>query len=298
MIKPNLFIAGFAKCGTSSLHSMLSQHENIYVGIKKEPQFYTRNFLYKNRFRFFEKNYGTPPPKIEYVLDSSTAYSVSPKAIERIKKDSPDAKFIIICRDPFERIISHYNWMVSLNLVEESFKNEIEQNGKQKFNPKFHFDGNFKTYIEASKYGLYIEKIIEAFGKERVLVLKFEHVFNKWETQQELIAQFLGLSNFDTISLDHKNKTKETRNENYSNGVFSNLKKILNIFRSEISYLLGRRYRSQKIKNPIKQTVRVEDVDLSFLIKYLEHDIKKFQELGYNLNGWDTTKKYFLKEQI
>src|SRR5688572_32259706 len=40
-ILPNLLIAGSAKCGTSSLHSYLAQHPEIFMSRKKEPRFIT-----------------------------------------------------------------------------------------------------------------------------------------------------------------------------------------------------------------------------------------------------------------
>lgn len=293
MIKPNLFIPGFAKCGTSSLHSMLSQHEEIHVGKTKEPHFYTREYSFCKRYKIFKECYGEPQGNCKYILDSSTGYSVFPKAIERIKKDSPEAKFIILCRDPLERVISHYNWMSSLGFVELSFKEEIEKNGLSNYDPKFHYKGNFKTYIEASKYGRYIKNITESFGKENVLVLKFERLFNEWESERSKIAQFLALSNFKTIDKDHKNKTKKVRKEEgLSTTQEHKLKRVAYFFKNELNYLLGRRHKTQKINNPINNYVNKEEVDLSFLLKYLKDDIRGFQEMGYNIDGWETTKKY------
>lgn len=289
MVKPNLFIPGFAKCGTSSLHAMLSQHEEIYSDIRKEPHFYTHDYKYRKREKLFDESFRLQKNKVKYILDSSTGYSVYPKAIKRIYSDTPEAKFIILCRDPFERVVSHYNWMSSLKLVEKPFFAEVTENGTKKYNPKFHFHGNYKTYIEASKYGTYIENIFDIFGEENVLVLKFEYVFNDWANQKYLIADFLNLQNFGNIEKDHKNRTKSDTGKSEplfnNNGIFIQLKR-------EIGYLLGLKYRPQIIKNPKNYYVKKDEIDLSFLLNYLEKDIKKFQELGFTLDGWETTKKY------
>ena len=34
---PNLFVVGFPKCGTTSLYSVLSQHDSIQMSTVKEP---------------------------------------------------------------------------------------------------------------------------------------------------------------------------------------------------------------------------------------------------------------------
>ncbi len=295
--KPNLFIAGFPKCGTSSLHAMLSQHSQIHVGINKEPQIYAKNHLYKHRDLFINKIFGVPEQNKKYVLDSSTAYSVYPKAIERIKRDTPNAKFIVICRDPFERVVSHYNWMVSLNLVKEPFKDEILKNGLGMHDPSLHYNGNYKTYIEASKYGKYLKKIISEFGLEKVLVLKFEQLFDDWDNQRNIIAQFLGLNNFATIAADHKNKTsRNVSKKESSTSLLEYFNKLKSLIRLEVSYFLGRRHRSQKIKNPIKKNIKLVETDLSFLVEYLEEDIQLFQELGYELDGWETANELLKKK--
>ena len=38
--KVNLFLAGAAKCGTTTLHHMLSWHPDIFAGPLKEPHFF------------------------------------------------------------------------------------------------------------------------------------------------------------------------------------------------------------------------------------------------------------------
>ena len=44
---PNLLIAGFPKCGTTSLHHYLSEHPQIYMPKQKELHFFTHKILSK-----------------------------------------------------------------------------------------------------------------------------------------------------------------------------------------------------------------------------------------------------------
>ena len=47
MKKPNFIIAGFPKCGTTSLHYYLEEHPEIYMPTQKELHFFTCNILSK-----------------------------------------------------------------------------------------------------------------------------------------------------------------------------------------------------------------------------------------------------------
>lgn len=295
MLKPNLFIPGFAKCGTSSLHAMLTQHSEINGGYIKEPHTYSRSYIYNKRFahrgsKTFESIYGDGEYK--YIIDSSTDYSVYPLALERIKGDTPEAKFIVMCRDPLDRIISHYNWMVSLNFVQENFCNEIAKNSLKVYDPADHFEGTYKLYLEGSKYGKYIKILFELFGRDAILVLKYEEVFKNWEVMRLKIAEFLGLDGLEKIKSIHTNKTN--KNNSFMGSTHSLVKRIKNT-RKNIRYKKEIGAKSKKILIPHKNYIDKEKVDLSFVIEYIYEDICEFIKLGYNLDGWDTTKDYLSK---
>lgn len=287
--KPNLFIPGFPKSGTSSLHSMLCQHPEIYGGKHKEPHTYSFNNRYKNRFSIFKEQYSNLASK--FILDSSTTYMVSGYAVERILEDTPDAKFIIIARDPIDRIVSHYNWLTSLNLVNLPFDQEIKKYGKEKFDYRFHYHGNFKAYIEFSKYGEQLTRLIEVAGREAILFLEYEAVFSNWSAHQEKLFSFLDIEPHEVRTLQ-KNKTSKdidserpTRTSNLS-GLRLLKYKIQKHARRHIRRLNGLPT-SKKIKNPINKPVTRKDVE-PIVLPQLLPDIEKFVKLEYPTKFWPT----------
>ena len=205
MKKPNLFIPGFAKSGTSSLHSMLLQHPEISGGISKEPHTYSWDFLYKKRFSFFKEAYENCNSK--FILESSTSYLPSKYAIERIIKDTPEARFIVIARDPIDRIVSHYNWLSKKGLVNKKFREEILAHAGEKFNYKIHYAGNFKAYLDFSKYGEQLQQLHAAVPQDQILFLTFEEVFKNWERVFPRIGKFIDL-NLSAIEIKKENTTK------------------------------------------------------------------------------------------
>ncbi len=112
--RPNLFVVGAPRCGTTALHDLLAQHPEIYMSPFKEPHFFNGDI---NR-RFVEYQGQTNDPltwDLEPYLrlfaraeaesvrgESSVYYLFSPEAVERIHAFNPDAKIVIMLRDPHE----------------------------------------------------------------------------------------------------------------------------------------------------------------------------------------------------
>ena len=97
-IKPNLFIPGAGKSGSSSLHNYLKLHPDIYMSELKEPHFFSHDENYFSKTQT-EKYYELfkNGKKYKYRGESSTGYMVFPHVIDRIKMDKKKPKFIFKC---------------------------------------------------------------------------------------------------------------------------------------------------------------------------------------------------------
>jgi hypothetical protein len=142
---PNFFIVGAPKAGTTSLYFYLDQHPQIYMSPIKEPHYFAdeirvENFSAEMRSmpeastetlrRYLEgtareKFSGGPVTSwLDYqklfngvtsqiaVGEASTCYLWSPIAPKRIASAFPDAKIIMILRDPAERAFSQFRHML------------------------------------------------------------------------------------------------------------------------------------------------------------------------------------------
>lgn len=282
--RPNLFIPGAAKSGTSTLHSMLIKHNEISAWTIKEPHTYSWDVHYKKRWKSFRNRYNQLDT--QYILESSTSYLVSKYAIKRILKDTPEAKFIILLRDPVDRIISHYNWLTTLGLVNKCFKEEVTNEANKKFNYRVHYSGNYKNYIDFSLYGEQLEYLNSHVAKSQYLILTFEELTNNPNVALEKISSFLKLD-VTKIDLEKKNSAfDQSRNILQKDSL---LKRISNRMKMELRFFWGIP-RSRKIDNPIKEFVKRKDVE-DFLISFIEDDYRKLNNLGYNQSNWETSQK-------
>jgi hypothetical protein len=118
MIKPNLFIPGFSKAGTTALISYLSQHKDIFVPWRKEPHtlslvkelpswFRTRYKMGTLDYNSYIKLYSNAKDYL-YRVDGSTSYTFYSDNAYKIKEFNNDAKIIICIREQRPRLVSAY----------------------------------------------------------------------------------------------------------------------------------------------------------------------------------------------
>ena len=125
--KANLFIIGAQKCGTSTLFDNLVKHKNIYGGEVKEKNFFSHEDLFKNGLDYYHNMYPKLSlfdtlPNNSYFLDASPSYLSEKDVADKIFKYNPNAKFIVMMRNPVDRAFSAWNMYRQMNLLSEQRK--------------------------------------------------------------------------------------------------------------------------------------------------------------------------------
>ncbi len=132
--KPNLFIIGAQKCGTTSLHHYLAAHPEIFLSEPKEPGYFVPEIDYYPRDREWYLGLFEGASGHRYVGESSTHYTklpVYPGVVERIADFVDEApRFIYLMRDPIDRAVSHY-WHDIRKFhehrpIEEAFRERVD----------------------------------------------------------------------------------------------------------------------------------------------------------------------------
>lgn len=106
MRKPNFFIIGAPKCGTTSLASWLADHPNIFMSPVKEPNFFNTDMTDTRNpapsLAEYEALFARADRSHEAVGEASTWYLLSKAAVGNILAYAPEARFIVMLRDPVE----------------------------------------------------------------------------------------------------------------------------------------------------------------------------------------------------
>ena len=106
--KPNFFILGAGKSGTTSMHSYLRKHPEIFMPKYKEPTFFSKGFQkIKNPINYFELYDLVNTESV--IGEASHAYLSNPSTARVLKALFPEAKFLVILRNSADRGYSLYN---------------------------------------------------------------------------------------------------------------------------------------------------------------------------------------------
>lgn len=106
MRKPNLFILGAPKCGTTSLMDWLGQHPTIYASPYKEPHFFYSPYSPPLSLKEYASLFARVETSHEYLAEGSTWYLFSWIAVQRILEFNPEARFILCLRNSLEMLPS------------------------------------------------------------------------------------------------------------------------------------------------------------------------------------------------
>lgn len=208
---PHFIIAGVQKGGTTSLYAYLDQHPDMYLSRPKEVHFFDDQYekginYYRRHFPFESKKKQTG--------EASPYYIFHPHAPQRIKEHVPDAKIIVVFRNPIMRAYSHFHMQrragkEALETFEEAIAAEGErlkgERDKMISDPSYN-SIPYKRYSYAAR-GMYHEQavhLIKVFGKENVLFIKSENLLEAPKLELEKVYEFLGVPKTFPASLKKK----------------------------------------------------------------------------------------------
>jgi hypothetical protein len=176
--KPDFFIVGAAKSGTTSLYSYLIQHPTIFMPELKEPHFFGEWHPatgVKNLEEYLNL-FARVPEEIR-AGEATTAYLYSSSGAQEIKRFQPIAKIIMILRNPVDRAYSNYweqregKYWESREPVETlSFEEALEaepERIQQGWGYAFH-------YVACGHYAEQVARYLDVFGYDAVRVYLFE----------------------------------------------------------------------------------------------------------------------------
>lgn len=193
MRKPNLFIIGAAKCGTTSLHDFLAGRPDVFMSEPKEPGFFVPEMDYHPKDEDWYLSLFREAGDARIVGESSTHYSKLPLYAgvpPRIADYSPDARIIYLMRDPVERAISHY-WF-HIGKLEE--KRPILRALKER-----------TQYIHISDYAMQLDAYFREFDRRQILPVIFEELVREPAVVLKEILEFLGVGAGGPLELPESN---------------------------------------------------------------------------------------------
>jgi hypothetical protein len=159
VVLPNFLVMGAAKCGTTSLANHLRSHPDVFVPEKKELNFF--DVHWHNGLSWYEEWFADATGE-RAIGEASPAYMFIDGAAERAAQTVPDARIIVMLREPVARVHSHYWHRVREDVEHRSFDEMIDQ--------ELRGEGESWGYVGRSRYLPQLRRLDKLFGADSVQV--------------------------------------------------------------------------------------------------------------------------------
>lgn len=202
----DLFIAGVQKAGTTSLDAMLRQHPQLQGPAIKETHVFDDETWDWNEAPDLRLDAFYPDPKGDRLrFEATPVTSFWPPALARIRQYNPEARIVIILRDPIARAWSHWSMEKSRGLEPLSFSEAIRHGRNRLEAGPLGSEMRVFSYIERGLYLEQVQRVLSLFPAKQVLFLEFEALFCNPEASLNRIAGFAGIEPFKALRVERQN---------------------------------------------------------------------------------------------
>jgi len=285
-----------AKSGTTWLANMLDKHPDICISEPKEVSYFNSEMSSNERLRhknkqgpFINKNHTKPLSWYEkhflhcrpenIIGEFSPVYFYDPEAPTAIKEQFPNAKLIVVLRNPIDRAYSEY-WMFrnSFKIENRPFDEAIREKGTM--------------HIQKGLYYKQLTRYLKYFDRNQICVVFFDDIRKNPEEMLKKVYGFLGVDD----SFVPKNIRSKS---NYAKA--SRIKGAVEFMNNTVKFLVQARMmffvrvlRKMKINklflNLISKRVDYSPMELKtreYLRQVFEEDIRNFERLlNIDLSHW------------
>jgi hypothetical protein len=235
--KPNFFIIGAPKCGTTSLANWLGDHPNVFMVDIKEPHYFnTDGARWIKSKRKYEKLFPKDGSKYKILAEASTHYIYSKVAIKNILQYSPQSKFLVCIRNPVKMAQSlHGERIYQGTEVIEDFREAWDVQGVRKEGNKIpkstKANPSKLLYGDLCKIGSKLQAIFKLIDKRRIKVLVLDDIKENPKASYGKILKFLDIKDDERNDFPVYNRSKKSKYPilNYSIARLSQLKQSVGI---------------------------------------------------------------------
>ena len=300
-MKPNLFIVGQPKSGTTALHQFLGQHPEIYMSSIKEPHFFCADFHLESdraygKQRFFDFRNESAylqlfarAKNVKIAGESSTNYLYSQVAAEKIYNFNPDAKIIIVLREPAKFLYSLHSHYVKFTEENEpdfltALALESERKQEKATSPRV-TSPSYLYYSERVNYYQQIKRYCDRFDSNQIKVVIFEEFKSDNERIFRDILEFLAVESSFTPEYAAINVNKEVKFKAVNNLVNSPLVKSIskNLLSQEFNEFVRDNIVEKYFWHQAPKTQMPKEIELKLMQQYQPEVIKTSEILNLDL---------------
>lgn len=219
---PAFLIVGAQRSGTTSMYRTLSQHPAVLKAVwhkgvhyfdtdyARGLGWYQAHFPLRGLARRATRAAGTAPVTFE----SSPYYMFHPLAAERIRRDLPGVKLVVLLRDPVERAYSAHAHELARGYETEPFARALELEPSRLAGEveRIMADPGYvshahqhQAYRARGQYVEQLERLASQFGRDRMHVVDSSDFFTDPEPAYKAVLEFLELPQLGDPAFERHN---------------------------------------------------------------------------------------------
>lgn len=215
MKRPNLFLVGAPKCGTSALHDYLAQHPDVFMSELKEPHYFCTDlaapYAVQDEAAYLDLFKDSSASALA-VGESSATYLYSEVAAAKLHAFDANAKIIAMLRNPLEMMPSlHAQKLVNGTEDKKRFADALAAEKRRKAG-ELPARGAFPFYYDAAMYSGQLARYFALFPRAQVHVIVFDDFKRDAKGVYNEVLSFLDLPPFEPeMKIVNRNKRVRSR---------------------------------------------------------------------------------------
>lgn len=192
---PDFVCIGAGRCGTTTLWSLLRQHPRVYLPTTKELHFFdSRDGQWEQGIDWYSQHFAQTPPTM-LTGESTPAYMFFDDAATRLLQTLPDARLLVVLRDPARRAWSQYWFNTRGGYESRRFEAAVEADRMtaERGGVYDSYDAARLSYISSGRFAPQLKRFGDARDAGRLHVMFFEDLISEPDPQMRGLCDFLGI---------------------------------------------------------------------------------------------------------
>lgn len=294
--RPDFFVIGAGRSGTTSLHRYLSQHPQLFLAPKNPSYFYACDL---GETPFADNHEALPPYFVgdagkyqglfaeasseRLTGDVSPVYLASTHVARRIARFNPRAKLIALLRNPVDRVFSRYvarhrDGLEHTPTFEDLVESELSEPVQR--------DDAHASYLPGGMTSHFLQTYYDAFPRDQIAVWFYEDFAAGTGQVMREICRFLGVREDFSFDLSQIHNRGGGRIKNRALGkIWAGSEPL----RRGLRPLLPRKFRDSAFRKVTAETERVlvQPATRKRLLEIYRKDIEQLAKMtGRDLSAW------------
>ncbi len=215
--KPNFFIVGAPKCGTTALHHYLRPHPNVFMPRVKEPHYFATDLGTYRKVKTMEDYArmfaGTTEAHLR-VGEASVYYLRSSVAIPAIRAFNPDAKIIAVFRNPVDAVYALHSQLLLWSeetVADFEMAWRLQERRRQGIDLPTCRSPLLIQYAEVVQFGTQTRRLLALFPREQVKLILFDDLAAAPQKVYDEVIEFLGIPHDNRTHFPRINENRRVR---------------------------------------------------------------------------------------